>query len=142
MTYISSVSTTCSSNSVTSQNDFYIQSASVGVQIGCYTNSTYWTYIPDILVQAPIGTTIDGYCGNHTNGGYTPFWSAATGSYNLVQGYGNSNATVTGRCHVFIFGPNVTPVQVVLNFGILSLPSPSYNYPNTSFSVSGFVVGG
>jgi hypothetical protein len=127
---------------VTSQNDFYIQSASVGVQIGCYTDTYYWSYKSAILVRAPVGTTIDGYCGNHINSGYWPFWSSATGSYNLVQGSGNSNASITGRCHVIIFGPNVTPVQVVLDFGIINLPSPSYNYPNTSLSVSGFVVGG
>lgn len=139
--YIASGTVTCSSTGTPNTASVYTQSTTVDVQWGCYTMTSNWTYQYSILVKAPTGSTVEGYCGSHTNSGYTPFWSTANGTSQMVAGSGGTLQR-DGMCSLNLFGSGINPVVVLMQFSN-TLPSPSYNYSNqTGTMLGGYYAGG
>ncbi len=128
-TSIPSANVTCSSNATPNLTTLLEISNVIQVSFGCYTNTSFWTYLTSIYVKAPTGSITEASCSGKINGDTRPRWQTPNGSLIPLIGPDSTLAT-SGLCRIHIFGGSAPATQVVLMLDN-NLPSPSYNFANT-----------
>jgi hypothetical protein len=135
MTTIPATTVTCSSTATPNLTTLFQIGTTIQVSFGCYTNTASWTYVTTIYAKAPSGSIVEGGCYTHTNSAFWPRWQTPSETLQPIIGPSSSVAS-SGFCQIHFFGGTSKATQVALMLDN-NLPSPSYNFANTTASLQG-----
>jgi hypothetical protein len=135
MITIPATTITCSSTATPNLTTLFQIGTTIQVSFGCYTNTSNWTYQYTTYVKAPSGSIVEGGCYTRTNGAFWPRWQIPDGTLQVLTGPSSAQNTYA-FCQIHFLGAGTKATQVALMMDN-TLPSPSYNFPNTTGQLQG-----